>query len=879
MASYNDVLENYQSINQSINKLRKYLINQLKKCYIADIDDYNFTELIEAVGTIKATEYHNSNNKKPLNEPKINSSNLTTYNQTLYQKIRYYMGTLAYFLVLKGVSNAQVAQQKDLKGLISLIDQINVKAPSSLMIQNITEDYYYGSLITLDYSLTDINGYDIREGEIVVESNGIVYDLIKAGEQLSFLPIAISDKDSNGYIPTTFTFTYHGSDNYDDSYPITRNIIIKPSKVNIEISPFNVNEKSKYYLQTDIGYQTDEWEIYIWASNFQGGLEDVPLQITINNETFEEITDEDGGLLLKTTINNVGTQKIIVESIYENTDDITNTTAEFTFNIKYYPLYQAKDSYNDYLGKTSYTYELIIINEDTGENNDLLIADKDVSISLDGQIIGTTRIINNKATYTIPTPYITQGEHILYWNNEGNQAQTFINLYSNFILPDTDKFYIDNTPDVIYAPLQTEYYNTSDWNPMAEKEVNASIKYNKIINVEHDDDTDTDIVEKETTNYNVTLTTDSNGVLTGLKDYVDIGEYEVIITSNSDSLSETITYKYEETESYVMTVNKYSKRNPFELEIQVEIYDDAFTNIQSYLIHNPYAIEGIKRIENDNILTFYYGQNITEGQYTHYLKLNDKIINDDLTFSFISNPITLLTNVVTIGANHISLSCTDDSIEAITLESDYIIANEITKENGVFDIDATFLKVGENIFTIHTEDEEFEFSITVEKGDLLPSIVVQKVTPNGQTQTVYDEDTGEEQTIVMDLIEEVDEIDSEDLSNIDVLLLFENELIEDIDVTFFFDDVSVETYTITAEEDENKIFKIPNTDIGNHTLSFIYTASIDDSYNSFSIEKEISIITISYSKEEFNNMLLEYADTNHTHAQYEEAINDIWERL
>ena len=77
---YNDVLNNYKAIKKSFQQLRTYLIYQLNKCYVTGVDDYNFTELIEAVGNIKAKEYYNSNNVKPENKPAIDNTNLTTYN-------------------------------------------------------------------------------------------------------------------------------------------------------------------------------------------------------------------------------------------------------------------------------------------------------------------------------------------------------------------------------------------------------------------------------------------------------------------------------------------------------------------------------------------------------------------------------------------------------------------------------------------------------------------------------------------------------------------------------------------------------------------------------------------------------------------------------
>ena len=58
------------------------------------------------------------------------------------------------------------------------------------------------------------------------------------------------------------------------------------------------------------------------------------------------------------------------ETAYENINEITNVTKEIEITIKYNPLYQQTKNYVDYAGKENYTYDIIIINEETGEQYD-----------------------------------------------------------------------------------------------------------------------------------------------------------------------------------------------------------------------------------------------------------------------------------------------------------------------------------------------------------------------------------------------------------------------------------------------------------------------------------------------------------------------------
>ena len=70
------ITSNCQSINQKLNQLRNLLVTKLHNCYIEKETTDSFTELIEAVGDIRAVEVSNRNNIRPTNMPEIDDTNL-----------------------------------------------------------------------------------------------------------------------------------------------------------------------------------------------------------------------------------------------------------------------------------------------------------------------------------------------------------------------------------------------------------------------------------------------------------------------------------------------------------------------------------------------------------------------------------------------------------------------------------------------------------------------------------------------------------------------------------------------------------------------------------------------------------------------------------
>ena len=817
MASYNDVLVNYEVIKDTFEQLRVLLIEQLNKCYLTGIDNYNFTELIEAIEEVQCREYYNSNNIKPLVKPQIDNRNLSKYNETLYLRIRYYMRYVAYFLVLNGVSNDEVAKQTTLAGLIALLEYMDVKIPVTFTMQNIKQDYYFGSEIQLTYYLRDIDNKNVREGDIEIRSGDIIYDYIKAGTPLTFTPIDISEKVNGVYQPTTFTFTYLGTDKYQSSVTLTRKITILPAKIRLDVSATNITAQSN---------DTDIWKIDINTYNFKGEiLPEIPITIYVGDDIIEEVTDENGYCSIEYAITERGTHTLTFETNYENTDLMTNVQEEYDITIYYNPLHQEYKDYVDYAGKNQYTYEITIKNEDTGENSSHLNG-RTIDLLLDEEQIDNIIITNGKATLNVN--YLEEGEHILRWIIDNNQITTNIKILSNFILPTKNKFFLPETPDIIYAPLNTELYNTDDWIPLQSQHATGIISY------------ETEDINTET----LDLYTNNQGILHAIKEYQYPTQYVLELTSASNNLNETKTYTYEIVQPFVLILDEYD-RTEYAL-YKIDIYDKDNYSLGDYINCLTFDRNIINACTiSESVFDEYYEISVliptntqTTGKNIITFTLNNYTQND--TFKLYNRTFELLTNAVTVGNHDIQIQCYDDEIEDIIIDSEYIIVNEITKENDIFIINADFIQNGNINFTIHDENNTENFIISVSKTNIDATITIDETIPNGTTYTSYNEDTEESEEITMDLHQEVSEFEYININNIQVYFNIETQLYEDITIIYSIDNNEVETYSTSVED---KILTIPSSFTpGQHTMTFSYYANSNSNYNSFSFSKTFTIL-------------------------------------
>ena len=492
---------------------------------IVDYLNEDFTNLIEAVGDIQAIEVENENNIKPAHMPEIDDTNISTFYITLYKRIRYYMKLIGYYLILKGVPIEEVHRATSLKELIELIDLIDVIIPSFLSLSQVDETQYYGTNIIVDYILKDVNGFDIEEGDITItDSNGIVYDSIEAGKPIMITPLSITEKINGEYQYETFTVMYHGTDNYRPSKIQTFSVKILPAKINLDINMTNISTNSRYYNSSYNGCETDEWLIEIYTSDYQNQpLPYIPLNlsfinhsaisdrnITLSENNITQI-DESVGVVATVTDNNddpiggavvslytgeleletnengvfsfnqvlsqAGNYSINCATEYEDTDKMSNSSVEYNVTIKYNILRQTTNRYVDYVGKNNYTYEVQIIDEDTGLITNKHDGEK-VKLYLDDELISNAiNIVNGKASYTFismdrrviigyedeldennqPIPiYDYKDDKIITWtfttNNFTTELNTYLKILSNFIIPNERTFFLNDTPDIYYLP-------------------------------------------------------------------------------------------------------------------------------------------------------------------------------------------------------------------------------------------------------------------------------------------------------------------------------------------------------------------------------------------------------------------------------------------
>ena len=352
MGNAENVVLRCQAINQIFEQLSNLLIEKLHNCYVTKTTDKSFTELINAVDEIKAVEVENTNNIKPTSMPPIDNSNVSNFYISLYARTRYYMRLLGHFLVLKGVPIHEVNAQTDLKGLIELIDLIDVIKPSFLTVAPVDETQYFGVNIITNYTLVDIDGEKITDGYISIkDSNNTEYAPIKIGQPITITPLRISEQVNGEYEYETFYITYDGNDKYTQSNTETIQVKILPSKMKLTTDIKNITTKSKYYKNTTTGYEYDIWNLDIFTHNYQNyPLDKIPIIITIKDKDGNVVNDDvisgyeqeingesdsKGHYSLVIFFKQTGTYSVNIKTNYEDTSKISNAEQNHTLNIKY----------------------------------------------------------------------------------------------------------------------------------------------------------------------------------------------------------------------------------------------------------------------------------------------------------------------------------------------------------------------------------------------------------------------------------------------------------------------------------------------------------------------------------------------------------------
>lgn len=837
--------QNYQSINQTFNELRTLLVEKLSTCYVEKSAEDSFTELIEAVGDIKANETINENNIRPKNMPIINTTDVSSFNTSLYKRIRYYMKLLGYFLVLKGIPLQTVNQQTDLKGLIELIDDIDVIIPTILTLGAVDEIQYYGTNVAIPYTLTDINGGTVAGGDITIQdSNGVVYDSIGVGDELLLTPLHISDKINDEYQAETFIVTYNGSYDFLPSEPQTFSVIFLPAKIRLSLTMINTDIKSRYHNSHTTGYEADNWEIKIKTVDYQNQpLANIPFSLMIPDVFYlaDVQTDEQGNYIFNQVFDQPGNHTITCVTNYEEIDKLSNTEIEYDIQIKHNILKQTQNSYTDYAGKNQYTYSIDIIDEDTGAPTSAYDGHT-IKLFFDEEQIGSTNVDGNTASYTFTS--FSSGERILKWvleeSNFFAETHTYINILSNFTLPQQKTFFLNNFPEFFYRPLGQSDINT----------ISGTVEYVNIDNATSQD--------------NITLTTDEYGKIT-IPDYINSNLYKITLHSSND-LNEVVTFEYEIKPPFVINEIYYNRKMGVTYNI---IFYDTQNEYQISLIKDNEKIDSslyIQEIEdtndeeniqtNNNLEFSITATDDTAGLYT--LSINMSNYTNSIDFKLSGKNFTLLTSSVTIGENTIEIACNDDNIDTIYIDSDDIDIIDIEKNEDIFIVTGIFTKAGViNFDVIDTDASTESFSIEVEPIDIEDTVNVYLYIDDNLIEDERTTDTN---------ISYIDEDKVKIIFNVDTILY------SDISVTYSIMDNDMHTQSVESfiyDNDSSDIeLSIENLLPGNYTACFY----LDNSDYYYSFIKEINFTILKAIPQLQLNMYSAYDDSIYDPSENHQTI-------
>lgn len=745
--------DDYKTIYENFQLLGYFLIQKLRICEINETSNKSFDQLIERVADIRAVPHINRYNAPPGEKPDlIIDQTLSDFNISLAKRVRYYENFLAYHLVLKGVSRVEVNKCKTLAELINLIDTINIIKNSTLSLTTATfsNNQYtlpndsYGHIITIPYILHDNDNNNINEGNITLKCNGVLYSSITAGETLNFMPPSISPKENGEYQPYTLEIEYHGTNQYASYGPIYANIIIHPSSIHLDIDIVNITNHSKYTNSPDTGSENDKWRIQVTTTSNNNILPNIPINVTANNTNIKSfITNEDGTYIFEHTFSQANNYLLKFISNYSNTEELINTTEEYTILIKYNLLYQASDTYTQYAGQT-YSYSIEIHDEDTNEITNAYDGTNIICVDGDDNIPIT--IVNGTATYN--KEILSADEYTLQWilndNNSSTSTNTNIIILSNFILPDEISFFLNNTPDIYYTPLGNETINKKVDVTISsivlnieqtELVINGEIQYQKDENDEYVLDENGDkipIMTEEVTESVIEeiheyYYTNAIGKLHNFNELLSPGKYDVILTTASDNLNETVHYTYELKRPLMLDLVDYRKTSYATYELTIYDIDNA-DSITYTMTNNNNDISNlwsITTLSNDNAGYITKMLTLTLQNDSIGLNLLQATLNDyttEASFQLFDNIFALLTPSVEVDESQIQIICYDESIEDIQIngiESSYIELIIDDNNQRIFYVDIFTDTVGTINFTvIGDNEEEGVLTLTVTKKDI-----------------------------------------------------------------------------------------------------------------------------------------------------------------
>lgn len=819
-----NVVNNYNQIINELDFVSKLLRKRLAYHNVSDLENKSFDELIDKIEDIQSVTHINKNNKKPLTKPELDFTNISSFNESLFKLIRFYMKKVAYFLVLKGVPPYIVKKAQTLRQLIDLILFIEVISSTHLSVEA-PDATYYGNSVLLLAKVIDEYEFIVLKGQIVVKDKetGAILSTAQAGQDVYFTPPKVSDKINGAYKPQTFIIEYHGTEKYLPAESSEVEITVYPTKINLQVSIKNTSPESRYYNSTTTGYHTDTWHISIKTLNYNNTpLKNIPFTMQIGNETIQASTNSSGKYEDDKIINQVGKQLINIATTYANTDELTNSEYQKTVNIKYNIIQQSESTYTDYAGK-SYILEATLHNDiDNTITNKY--DDNDVIIYIDGVEKSTIHAQNGILTFNInELPY---GEHTITWVFYGDNYQTKMKttmiIVSNFVYNDTNLYYLNDLPEIIYKPLGQISIN---------KKVQAVLKrqYN---------DTET------TKTFN--LYTNKNGILHALADYNDIGVYELTLTTKTNNLSETRVFYYEIKKPFTLIQHSYNKKEYVEYDITIFNMEKETSVIVQNNNKTIIPSETILLNENNEKTTLQYKYTADSNSYgTNILTITNNGYTETTSFEFVPKIFTLMTEQVTYGSNSIQIKA-NRKIDKIFIESDFIDDISINENNNIFTISGIFKKVGNISFNVVDDVNSCEtFAIQVVRATIntTEGIIVKQnvIIDNGKErfEPAYDKNNIPYDDMAQNLL----------LFKIDDILYLNN---NNITIKWRID--NREEYTDITNNDiyyyTKKLSDIPSLIPGQHTVTFVFNGN--ECYQGFTKTIDFTILkktpNISFNK-------------------------------
>ena len=791
MTFFNDIKYNYYTILNSINDLRTLLISELSP-YVSVNESMSFEELIHKINDIPSLTYDVPGNTRPSNiiptitPPIINNqynsdTNLTKYNVELYERIKYYMLWIRYYVVLKGAPIYIVNQAKTLKDFILLIQYIDIVETPTLTISNLSasNNIYAGTPYDIEYTITDAWNRNIKEGNIVIEENNIIIFSTHAGSELSIEPTTVGQH--------TYKIYYTGTKKYTDTIPQTFTINVQPTQIHINMSIQNTNSNSRYYQNTGAGYYDDTWILSVQTLTPDDTvLPNVPITITIGDEqTFIGTTNSDGEYSVSdfhihtyNSDNNNESIDITCTSLMTDTNSFSNKTEICSVDIYHYPF--KTDSVTEYLGREKYEFIAIIVDELTGEDYDKTYDGQKVTASLLNYSQECT-IINGVATFKYPD-LLTIGDYTITWaldiptevpngneseeipsndeeedeetssndeydsngeldnqtdgydainenlinDNIDNDAEiTYITLthtsnvtiISNFILPEQTSYFLGDTPTIYYKP-----FNTSSSNNHVLQ--TYTFEPNAVPSL-GDKDSPIPVL-------NTQQPTDNDGKVLFVEQLQNVGTYTLTLVANSHNLNETVTFTYTLKKPFKIELDEYNTNS--NVKYKITIYDTVhcqWDNYSSYIhiinesgrVVNVYSTSAVI-IQNSGVYIIYVNipyltdaAGNNDGSNDLTVDINGYALTTTFVFGDGGHKYRLITDSVPLGTQTIYVANLDSNTNTLTVTGDGVTQQSCALNRNVYAVTCTFTKAGTKTLSFSDGSTTETDTLIVEKGD------------------------------------------------------------------------------------------------------------------------------------------------------------------